>query len=98
MRRTGFKDGLELSLGVRIILMIGGLVLLIGGIAVLEHILIIGLIMLALGVMAAFIGMESGLSIMHVRRGARDPRSSATRKKAEVRSNNPWDYVGKGKR
>ena len=100
MRRTGFRDGLEISLTVRIIILAAGLALLIGGIAVLEHILILGLIMLALGVLAAFIGMESGVSIMHVQRGARDPRKNSTRKKGGYsrESGYPWDQMGKGER
>ena len=101
MRRTGFKDGLELSLTARIIILVVGIALLIGGIAVLEHIILVGLIMLALGVLAAFIGMESGLSIMRVQRGARDPRKSATRKKGgyyQRESGYPWDQMGKGER
>lgn len=100
MRRSGFKDGLELSLTVRIILLCVGIALFIVGVAVLERIIILGLIMLGLGVLLAFIGMESGVSIMHVRRGARDPRKSATRKKGgyQRESGYPWDQMGKGER
>lgn len=98
MRRRGLGNYIELSLTVRIILLVLGLVLLVGGIALLEHILILGLVLLGLGVLLAFIGMGSSGNIMHVRRGAQDPRKSETGMKAGGGYQNPWDVIGKGER
>lgn len=98
MRRSGLGNYIELSLTVRLILIVVGIALFVGGIALVELWLLPGVVLIALGFIVAFIGMGSSASMGLRRRGASDPRKSETRMQGGYVSENPWETMGKGER
>ena len=98
MRRSGLGNFIELSLTVRLVLIVVGIAVFVGGIALVELWFVPGVVLIALGFIVAFVGMGSSASMGLQRRGASDTRKSETRMKGGYTSENPWDTMGKGER